>query len=242
MEFISGAVTTQCSSRAHVNQDKFGGIVIRKPEGKNIEVALVCDGVSRSFRSEYASYNTVLYVLQWADAYFRCNDLDSNDCIYHLDAVLKRCNRRLDRFSEENSEQDYSCCTVSGLITDGDQIVVFHAGDSRIYEVDISENKLYMLTQDNIAEDGHSISMCIGAYDDTELKISYTTERFNRNGVYILCTDGMYRRTNFKKWGKYLFSAANRRMLEDQLQQMVKEVQDAGESDDVTALVLITKD
>ena len=110
-----------------------------------------------------------------------------------------------------------------------------------MYEMDMQEDKLYVLTKDNKAEDGYSISMCIGAFESDQLRISYTKEAFNRNSVYFLCTDGIYRRADLKKWGNALFTAAHRSAMEEYLRQMVQEVRTAGETDDATALVIVKK-
>ncbi len=234
MEFISGAVTEQCSDRSHVNQDKYGAV-----EVNNIITAVVSDGVSRSYRSEVASYNTVLYVLLWASEYFKNHSFDPDAVIEQLDRRLKHCNSRINDFSEKFGQGEYSCCTVSGIVTDGKNMVVFNAGDSRIYEINVQDEKLYLLTEDNKAPDGHKISMCMGAFDNDEMRITYTKEPFEEHSVYILCTDGMYQRSNFKKWGKHLFGASDRRAMEGFLHQMMCEVRDAGEEDDVTAIAFI---
>lgn len=241
MDFVSGAVCEQCSDRVHVNQDKFGSAVIKDKQGHPILIALVCDGVSRSYRSEIASYNTVLYVLQWAASYFPHHIFDMDKVTPRVDNILRRCNRRIDVFSYQYGQGSYSCCTVSGMITDGKDMLVFNAGDSRLYEMDMQEDKLYVLTKDNKAEDGYSISMCIGAFESDQLRISYTKEAFNRNSVYFLCTDGIYRRADLKKWGNTLFTAAHRSAMEEYLRQMVQEVRTAGETDDATALVIVKK-
>ena len=241
MEFLSGAVSEQCSDRAHVNQDKYGSTVVRDINGNNILIALVCDGVSLSFCSEYASYNTVLYVLKWAVLYFSHNAFDINSVTPQVDNVLRLCNQRIDDFSQRNSQGGYSCCTVSGMITDGKNMLVFNAGDSRLYEMDMLNNKLFVLTKDDKADDGQSISMCMGAYESDELRISYTKDRFNENSIYFVCTDGIYRRADFQKWSNALFSSNTRRMIENHLRNMVNDVRIAGECDDATALVIMKK-
>ena len=93
MKFICGAITEQCSNRMHINQDKFGAVRTLNADDREIILALVCDGVSIAYHSEYASYHTVLRLLRWAEQYFpNTNGFD------------------IQKFREENglSEEDYS--------------------------------------------------------------------------------------------------------------------------------------
>lgn len=241
MDFLYGAVSEQCSSRSHVNQDNFGAVLTVDSNDRKVLTGVVCDGVSMSYRSEIASYNTILSILRWAERYFPENIFDSNQIMNEIDRELKICNDIINDFSSKFANDDYSCCTVSGIVTDGNEIVTFNAGDSRIYEIDMHDEKLYLLTNDDKAEDGHSISMCMGAFESNELKITFGKHKFLDGNVYLLCTDGMYRRQNFKKWGKNLSEAESRDMIIECLSNILNEVRELGETDDVTSLAIISK-
>lgn len=238
MKFLFGGITEQCINRIHVNQDKLGAVVTFNKNGDEIITAAVCDGISRAYRSELASYNTILRILRWAENYFpNINGFDEKSVVEQLDLELKKCNKMLNDFIDKNSYDDDTCCTVSGIITDGRQLVIFNAGDSRIYELNPHKD-IRILTADNKGSDGHSISMFIGGMEDRDLSVSYYGEEYNNNSVYLLCTDGMYSRCDFSRWSNVLFNAASREQIVSILDNMRKEVQNLGEFDDITALAV----
>lgn len=238
MKFLFGGITEQCINRVHVNQDKFGAVIAFNKNGDEIITAVVCDGISRSYRSELASYNTVLRILRWAESYFpKINGFDNNTIAEQLDMELRQCNRMLNHFADQNSCDDDTCCTVSGIVSDGKQLIVFNAGDSRIYEIGSSKN-IRKLTVDHKGSDGRSISMFIGGMEDQDLSISYYGEKYNSSSVYLLCTDGMYNRCDFSHWADILAKAVSREQIINILNDMRKEVQNAGELDDITAVAI----
>lgn len=241
MSFISGAVTNQCSDKVHTNQDKYGILTTKDINGCEVVTALVCDGVSRSYRSELASYNTVFRLLEWAAGYFKENAFNSDRIINELDKTIRQCNAVVDKIAERYGAGELSCCTISGMVTDGKDIIVFNAGDSRIYEVDLTADKLYLLTKDDKAEDGHTISNCVGLCEGYDINVKYSRLRFNNTSVYYICTDGMYRLQSFKKWGREMCYDNDRNMIENHLSEMVNEVRAKGEMDDVTAICIVGK-
>lgn len=241
MKFICGGITEQCSNKIHINQDKFGAIRTVDANGNEIILSLVCDGVSIAYHSEYASYNTVLKLLIWAEDYFpNMKHFDPQSIVEDIDSEFRKCNKLLIDYAEKNSDEYDCCCTVSGIVTNGEQILIFNAGDSRVYELDVLHGQIHRLTDDNKGEDGYSISMCIGGVNDSDLQISYFAEQYHQQSVYLLCTDGMYSCCDFKEWSKHLKNSRSKQEIIGILKSMLTAVRNAGETDDVTAVAIVS--
>ena len=241
MKFICGAITEQCSNRMHINQDKFGAVRTLNADDREIILALVCDGVSIAYHSEYASYHTVLRLLRWAEQYFpNTNGFDIQNIAEEIDNELRHCNNLLINFAEKHSDEYDCCCTVSGIVTDGNEMLFFNAGDSRVYEFDILNKKISCLTRDNKGEDGFTISMCIGGVNDQDLNITYSTDKYHSQSVYMVCTDGMYSCCDFGDWADDLKNSRSKQEIINILRQMLKSVRNDGETDDVTAIAVVS--
>ncbi len=223
----------------HLNQDKFGAVRIKTPSGKEVTLSVVCDGVSLGYEGKYASYNTVLWLLQWAEAYFTVNEFDSQKAAAEINAVLVKANHDLNSFSDTASDKD-TCCTVCGLVTDEENVLIFNAGDSRMYEI-VAPGQARCLTQDDTASDGHSIAMHIGGKNDEEVKIAFSADTYHPTSKYLMCSDGFYRMMDFEQWSGPLLEAADRESTIAVLQQMTEYVRGYGETDDVTVIILAKK-
>ena len=240
MGYLISGITDRCTSKIHVNQDKRGAIRLYDVNRTEILLALVADGISNAFEGKYASYNTVLWLLKWAEKYFQKNAFVISNVAAEIQKQLAKYNNLLNAYSEKESDTD-TCCTVCGIATDGNDLLIFNAGDSRVYELQ-NDYAPRQLTKDDIAADGHSIAMHIGGKTDGEIVVNFSRDRFNNNSIYYICTDGMYRRLDFNEWNSQLFSVSDAKDYENLLQNMLKHVRTKGEKDDVTAMILIGSD
>lgn len=239
MGFFCLGITEQCSSGIHNNQDQYGAVRVLDINGEEIAVAVVADGISCGFDGKYASYNTVLWLLQWAETYFRHNAFDVDSIAQEIQDQMQLYNQKLNIFSEQHSKED-TCCTVCGIVTNGNEILIFNAGDSRIYEINESDANIYCLTKDDIAQDGHSIAMHIGGKEDGDVILTFSRRKFRFDSIYFLCTDGMYRKLDFSAWCNRMFDAQiNKSDWNRVFVEMLKSVRNLGEDDDVTALILV---
>ncbi len=236
MSLFCSGVSAQCETMKHINQDDFGFVRLLDNQQSEITAAIVADGVSNSFNGKYASYNTVRWWIEWAQTYFADHAFELQETAEQIQQEMEQYNDMLNAFSEKNSDED-TCCTVCGIITDGTVMIIFNAGDSRAYEIQPS-GKIRCLTQDDVGEDGKSISMHIGGKNKGEVQISFFTENFNAENKYLLCTDGMYRHLRFADWHEKFFSANNRKLGVILLTQIADFLQDHGELDDITGILL----
>ena len=236
MSVIGSGYSRQCANQLHVNQDKFGALRVLDAEQNEVTLALVADGVSLGYQGKYASYNTVLWLLEWGKQYFPEHSFDLQSIAKEIQEQMVQYNHFLNDYSDMHSDTD-TCCTVCGIVTNGEQLLIFNAGDSRLYEMDAS-GQFRCMTQDDKAEDGYSIAMHIGGKNDEEIRISFSADEYHADSRYVLCSDGFYKRCDFQALAGRIYACNSRQEIVNTLDAVVEELVNAGEKDDITALIL----
>ena len=240
MSVLLSGYTRQCAEKMHSNQDEFGAVRVYDPNHKEITLAVVADGISLGYDGSFASYNTVLWLLNWAHTYIQENVLDIQSVAQEIQNQMMMYNHRLNDYSDLHSDKD-TCCTVCGLITDENYLMVFNAGDSRLYEL-MRDGRILCLTKDDKADDGYSIAMHIGGKNDNDIKLTFSVDEFHADSIYILCSDGFYKRCSFADIHNPLFGCTTRKQTVGLLEQIADQLVRFGESDDITALVVTRSD
>ena len=236
MSILCSGFTRQCANKLHANQDKFGGLRVLDQNKNEITVAAVSDGVSLGYRGEFASYNTILWLLEWGKEYFPHHEFNIEEAAKEIQAQMVKYNHMLNDYSELHSDKD-TCCTICGVVTDNKQILVFNAGDSRLYEMP-ANGQIRRMTQDDKAEDGYSIAMHIGGKNDEEIKLSFSIDVYHPDSIYVLCSDGFYKRCNFPELFKAVQDCRSRNDIIHVAEDFADALVAAGEKDDITALIL----
>ena len=237
MSILCVGYSQQCVGQIHKNQDKFGAVRLLDANKNEITLAAVADGISLGYEGKFASYNTILWLLEWASDYFTNHNFDIRSVAKEIQVQMVNFNHMLNDYSDLHSDKD-TCCTICGTVTDGKQMLIFNAGDSRLYEMALS-GQVRCMTQDDRADDGYSIAMHIGGKNDNEIKISFSTDEYHSDSRYILCSDGFYRKCNFFDLCQEVFGCGNRKQVKETLEKFVNYLVQAGETDDITALVLV---
>lgn len=236
MDILCSGYSRQCSNQIHINQDKFGGLRAFDANHNKITLAVVSDGISLGYQGKYASYNTVLWMLEWASNYIPVHKFDIQNMAKEIQMQMIKYNHQLNDFSDMHSDKD-TCCTICGIVTDGKQLLIFNAGDSRLYELSVN-GQVRCMTQDDKAADGYSIAMHIGGKNDEEIKISFSADEYHFDSRYVLCSDGFYKRCSFTELCQPLLSCKNRSEMISTIENVAENLVQAGETDDITALVL----
>jgi serine/threonine protein phosphatase PrpC len=257
MSFLVFGNSEQCKNKNHVNQDRFGSVQVRTPFNQEILVAAVSDGVTMCYRGEIASYNTVRYILNWGAEYFKTHEFNINEITEDFDKLIIKINQNLNYYSDsvdskkkkiDSKYSPYTCCTLCGIITDGNIAIVFNVGDSAVFYLeefsatDIMGDKGEQKRHKNV--DGQLTSY-IGGIRDESLKIRIKECEFSHLASYLLCTDGMYSKINFQlndedfiDFNTRLFKVSSKNIGTDILKNMTDYVLEKGELDDITALVI----
>lgn len=240
----SGSETTylsveigQCTTKGvkEQNEDHVGSFVPTASiqlENKGIALA-VADGVSSAEAGREASQTAVN---NFIEDYFQTPDTWS---VSHSgQKILTAINLKLYRKSHAfTNEEKGFLCTFSGMIIKSRIAHVFHAGDSRIYQ--LVDNQLKQITHDHIAMLGQGRSILARAVGmDSQLNIDYSKFEIKKGDVYLLTSDGVHDFVEQEQLVEVLKSDLNEQQKSEAIVTKAKE----NKSDDnISCLVLSIK-
>lgn len=200
MRFISTADTDIGISK-QTNQDS---LLIKHgiADGKEILMAVVCDGMGGLAKGELASATVVKEFSKWFDNRlpYELKEIAFNIIAAKWTLLLKELNSQILEYG--NYRNVTMGTTFTGILFVDDMYVVAHVGDSRLYSIN---NGIQQLTEDHtfIAREikkgtitpeqaqldkrRNMLLQCIGASDKVEPQV-FTGQ--TQRGVYMLCSDG----------------------------------------------------
>lgn len=201
MRFIATADTDIGISK-DTNQDS---VLIKhaKADGKEVLLAVVCDGMGGLSKGELASATVIRTFAQWFDEElpYELENVDLQVIGAKWSLLLKELNAQILEYSKENSIEGVGT-TFSGILFIDDQYVIGHVGDTRIYHIGASLTQLttdqtfvareisrgtMTLEQAKTDKRRNLLLQCIGASKVVEPQIICgKTEK----GAYMLCSDG----------------------------------------------------
>lgn len=201
MRFIATADTDIGISK-DTNQDS---VLIKhaKADGKEILLAVVCDGMGGLSKGELASATVIRAFAKWFDEElpFELESVDLQVIGAKWSLLLKELNAQILEYSKENGIEGVGT-TFSGILFMDDQYVIGHVGDTRIYHIGSSMTQLttdqtfvareisrgtMTLEQAKTDKRRNLLLQCIGASKVVEPQIICgKTEK----GAYMLCSDG----------------------------------------------------
>lgn len=201
MRFIATADTDIGISK-DTNQDS---VLIKHAmaDGKEILLAVVCDGMGGLSKGELASATVIRAFAKWFDEElpFELENVDLQVIGAKWSLLLKELNTQILEYSKENGIEGVGT-TFSGILFIDDQYVIGHVGDTRIYHIGSSMTQLttdqtfvareisrgtMTLEQAKTDKRRNLLLQCIGASKVVEPQnICGKTEK----GAYMLCSDG----------------------------------------------------
>lgn len=200
MRFVANA-ETDIGTTKETNQDS---LLIKQASSDKGEIlmAVVCDGMGGLAKGELASATVVRRFSEWFEKElpYELEHFDMQIVASKWELLLKDLNTKILAYGR-NSDINLGT-TFSGILFVGNQFLVVHVGDSRIYQI---SEKLRQLTSDHtfVAREvsrgamtleeaktdkrRNMLLQCIGASKVIEPEIILgTTDK----GVYMLCSDG----------------------------------------------------
>lgn len=201
MRFIATADTDIGISK-DTNQDS---VLIKhaKAEGKEVLLAVVCDGMGGLSKGELASATVIRAFAQWFDEElpYELENVDLQVIGAKWSLLLKELNAQILEYSKENGIEGVGT-TFSGILFIDDQYVIGHVGDTRVYHIGSSLTQLttdqtfvareisrgtMTIEQAKTDKRRNLLLQCIGASKVVEPQIICgKTEK----GAYMLCSDG----------------------------------------------------
>lgn len=204
------------------------GVLLKtqKVAGKMAYMAVVCDGVGSLEDGAFASAMTIALLGQWFESVASLKGIGTG----LLNTVLE-INRKIVTTTEERNIKTAS--TLSAIILADGGYYVAHAGDSRIYRC--HGGVLCQLTEDHVKEG--KLTACIGR--SKSIPLFYNEGRY-QDDVFLLCSDGLYKRMEREQIGTYL-SEIDKAGLQQTIDQMASFVINRGEKDNISIAILMNR-
>ena len=201
MRFIATADTDIGISK-DTNQDS---VLIKHAtvDGEEILLAVVCDGMGGLSKGELASATVIRTFSKWFDEElpFELENVDLQVIGSKWSLLLKELNAQILEYSKSHGIEGVGT-TFSGILFIGDQYVIGHVGDTRIYHIGAALTQLttdqtfvareisrgtMTLEQAKTDKRRNLLLQCVGASKVVEPQIICgKTEK----GAYMLCSDG----------------------------------------------------
>lgn len=172
-------------------------------DGEEILLAVVCDGMGGLSKGELASATVIRAFSKWFDEElpYELENLDLQVIGAKWSLLLKELNAQILEYSKNNAIEGVGT-TFSGILFVGEQYVIGHVGDTRIYHIGASLTQLTTdqtfvareisrgtMTAEQAKTDKRRnlLLQCVGASKVVEPQvICGKTEK----GAYMLCSDG----------------------------------------------------
>lgn len=254
MKFLVGYHTDN-GIRRKENQDSLLIKTASSSYGR-IGLFLICDGMGGLSKGELASATVVREFNMWFDKDVKemdFNSLDDDEVYNILDKKIKELNEKILDYGNGIGERLGTTLTM--MFSIDRKAYIFQVGDSRVYKV---SDELEQLTVDqtfvqreidrgNITkEEGinhprkNVLLQCIGAKKKVEVKMDVI--EINENEVYIICSDGFYRRLKETEIiENFNYKSINKESdISSKLKNLCEVVKLRKEQDNISAIVVRT--
>lgn len=201
MHYIATADTDIGISK-DTNQDS---VLIKhaRVEGKEILLAVICDGMGGLSKGELASATVIRAYAKWFDEElpYELDNVDLQVIGAKWSLLLKELNAKILEYSRENGIEGVGT-TFSGILFVDDQYIIGHVGDTRVYHIGTALHQLttdqtfvareisrgtLTLEQAKTDKRRNLLLQCVGASKTVEPQIICGKAE---KGAYMLCSDG----------------------------------------------------
>lgn len=251
MRFIATADSDVGISK-NTNQDS---VLIKHAtcELGEVLMAIVCDGMGGLSKGELASATVIRTFSQWFDneLSFELEDVDMNVIGAKWSLLLKELNVNILEYSKSIGEEGMGT-TFSGILFVGNEYVIVHVGDTRIYHI---ASRLEQLTLDHtfIAREISKGTMtieqaktdkrrnlllqCVGASKvvEPDVLIGKTGK-----GVYLLCSDGFRHEITEAEMFESLnpINLMNKEAMHSNAKYLIEQVKSREEKDNISVILI----
>lgn len=251
MHFIATADTDIGISK-DTNQDS-ALIKHAKSDGKEILLAVICDGMGGLSKGELASATVVRAFAKWFDEElpYELNNVDLQVIGAKWSLLLKELNVQILEYSKENNIDGVGT-TFSGILFIDDQYVIGHVGDTRVYHVGASLTQLttdqtfvareisrgtMTLEQSRTDKRRNLLLQCIGASKAVEPQLICGKAE---KGAYMLCSDGFRHEISEAEIYESLnpINLMNKDAMHNNAKYLIEQVKKREEKDNISVLLI----
>lgn len=252
MSFLIAAHTD--IGRRTMNQDAFCIKTAETPEGE-VVLAALCDGMGGADDGDRASEETIGGLVMWFEKELPIlisQGMNTEVLQQSLVCVLSDQNERLIQYGNQHGRKLGT--TASVLLLYHQECVVVHVGDSRIYQInregaiqltedhslvakEVREGKI---TQEMARKDKRRniLTQCVGIKGKIQPQFLSFVQM--PKTAYLLCSDGFVHENKETDIGKKLAprKLRNEKKMKQGLMELTEYAKDAGESDNITTVLV----
>ena len=251
MHFIATADTDIGISK-DTNQDS-ALIKHAKSDGKEILLAVICDGMGGLSKGELASATVVRAFAKWFDEElpYELNNVDLQVIGAKWSLLLKELNVQILEYSKENNIDGVGT-TFSGILFIDDQYVIGHVGDTRVYHIGASLTQLttdqtfvareisrgtMTLEQSRTDKRRNLLLQCIGASKAVEPQLICGKAE---KGAYMLCSDVFRHEISEAEIYESLnpINLMNKDAMHNNAKYLIEQVKKREEKDNISVLLI----
>lgn len=250
-EIIEVVVKSDKGRVKKVNEDNFL-IKVGKINNNEFGLFAICDGLGGLSNGDLASKEMVLELEKWWNnriANIVSNNIVDRDILVELSCVIRDVNRKLIKYASDNNIRLGT--TASILLIYNRKFYVCHIGDSRIYTISSSVNKLTKdhtyynkLIQDGEIEESKKVkksilTQCVGS--GPSISPDFLVGRLNKDVLFILCCDGFYNKMSdreFMDMKNELEETSDYGYMGEICTKYIELIKGKGERDNITVMAI----
>lgn len=236
----------------NTNQDS---ILVKHASVENDEVlmAVVCDGMGGLSKGELASATVIRAFAKWFDEELpsELKKVDMQVIGAKWALLLKELNTRILEYSSEQGIEGVGT-TFSGILFIGQQYMIAHVGDSRVYQIgaalrqmttdqtfvarEISRGTM-TLEQAKADKRRNLLLQCVGASKTVEPQMLFGTVEA---GAYMLCSDGFRHEITEEEMYESLnpINLLNKEAMHSNVRYLIEQVKSRGEKDNISVILI----
>lgn len=215
-------------------------------------MAIVCDGMGGLAKGELASATVIREFARWfeEDLPFELDNLDMQVIGGKWSLMLKDLNLKILEYGTEHGTSLGT--TFSGILFVGNQYVIAHVGDTRVYQIGSSLNQLTTdqtfvareisrgtMTAEQAKTDKRRnlLLQCVGASKTVEPQvICGMVER----GAYMLCSDGFRHEITDAEMYESLnpINFMNKNAMHSNARYLIEQVKSRNEKDNISVVLI----
>lgn len=220
--------------------------------GGEVLMVIVCDGMGGLAKGELASATVIRTFSKWFDEElpYELENLDFHVVGGKWSLMLKDLNVKIIEYAQANHITMGT--TFTGVLFVGDEYVIVHVGDTRLYHI---SNSLKQLTNDQtfIAREikkgtmtlqqaktdkrRNMLLQCVGASDNLEPEVIVGHQE---RGAYMLCSDGFRHEISEKEIIESLspINLINKEAMHSNAKYLIELVKQRNEKDNISVVLI----
>lgn len=215
-------------------------------------MAIVCDGMGGLAKGELASATVIREFARWfdEDLPFELDNLDMQVIGGKWSLMLKDLNLKILEYGTEHGTSLGT--TFSGILFVGNQYVIAHVGDTRVYQIGSSLNQLTTdqtfvareisrgtMTAEQAKTDKRRnlLLQCIGASKTVDPQVICGTVE---KGAYMLCSDGFRHEITDAEMYESLnpINFMNKNAMHSNARYLIEQVKSRNEKDNISVVLI----